>query len=164
MKNESESRSVVSDSLRPHGLYIPRNSPGQNPGVSSLSLLQGIFPTQGLNPGLPHYRRILYQLSQKSTGQVSLKKKKIREVRHSNLRILHLCCHADFHLVPGATLSSLNRRKNSELSLLVFFLYLLPERIFLHHPLHIVSPCSFHSHCSLLLKCFLFTCFSREAI
>ena len=39
------------------------NSPGQNIGVGSLSLLQGIFPTQGLNPGLPHCRRILYRLS-----------------------------------------------------------------------------------------------------
>ena len=59
----SESRLVVSDSLRPHGLYSPWNSLGQNTGVGSLSLLQGIFPTQGSNPGLPHYRRILYQLS-----------------------------------------------------------------------------------------------------
>ena len=38
------------------------NSPGQNTGVGSLSLLQGIFPTQGLNPGLPHCRRILFCL------------------------------------------------------------------------------------------------------
>ena len=60
---ESENRSVVSDSLRPHGLYSPWNSPGQNTGVGSLSLLQGIFPTQGLNPGLPHCRQILYWLS-----------------------------------------------------------------------------------------------------
>ena len=58
-----KSRSVMSDSLRPHGLYSPWNSTGQNTGVGSLSLLQGIFPTQGLNPGLPHCRRILYQLS-----------------------------------------------------------------------------------------------------
>ena len=36
----SESRSVVSSSLRPHGLYSPWNSPGQNTGVGSLSLLQ----------------------------------------------------------------------------------------------------------------------------
>ena len=50
---ESGSRSVVSDCLRPHGLYSPWNSPGQNTGVGSLSLLQGIFPTQGSNPGLP---------------------------------------------------------------------------------------------------------------
>ena len=40
----------------------PWNSLGQNTGVDSLSLLQGIFPTQGSNPGLPHCRRILYQL------------------------------------------------------------------------------------------------------
>ena len=44
---ESESHSVMSDSLRPHGLYSPWNSPGYNTGVGSLSLLQGIFPTQG---------------------------------------------------------------------------------------------------------------------
>ena len=61
----SESCSVVSDSLWPHGLYSLWNSPGQNTRVGSLSLLQGIFPTQGLNPGLPHWRRILYQLSHK---------------------------------------------------------------------------------------------------
>ena len=56
-----ESRLVMSDSLQPHG-YSPWNSPGQNTGVGSLSLLQGIFPTQGLNPGLSHCRGILYQL------------------------------------------------------------------------------------------------------
>ena len=42
---------------------LSRDSPGQNTGVGSLSLLQGIFPTQGSNGGLPHCRRILYQLS-----------------------------------------------------------------------------------------------------
>ena len=63
--SESESRSVVSDSLQPHGLYSPWNSPGQNTGVGSLSLLQGIFSTQGSNPGLPHCRQILYQLSRR---------------------------------------------------------------------------------------------------
>ena len=47
----------------PHGLYSPWNSPGQNMGVGSLSLLQGIFPTQGSNSGLPHCRQILYLLS-----------------------------------------------------------------------------------------------------
>jgi len=41
---ESESCSVMSDSLGPHGLYSPWNSPGQNTGVGGLSLLQGIFP------------------------------------------------------------------------------------------------------------------------
>ena len=57
----SESPSVMSDSLRPHGQYRPWNSPGQNTGIPSL--LQGIFPTQGSNPGTPHCRQILYQLS-----------------------------------------------------------------------------------------------------
>ena len=42
----------------------PRNSPGQNTGVGSCLVLQGIFPTQELNPSLPHCRQILYQLSQ----------------------------------------------------------------------------------------------------
>ena len=69
-KPESESRSVVSNSLRPHGLYSPWNSPGRNIGVGSLSLLQGIFPTQGSNPGIPHCRWILYQLSHKGSPRV----------------------------------------------------------------------------------------------
>ena len=45
------------DSLQPHRLYSPWNCPGHNPGVGSLSLLQGIFPTQGLNPDLLQFRR-----------------------------------------------------------------------------------------------------------
>ena len=43
-KRMCESRSVLSDSLQPHGLYSPQNSPGQNTGVGSLSLLQGLYP------------------------------------------------------------------------------------------------------------------------
>ena len=74
---ESVSCSVMSDSWRPHGLQLARllcpwNSPGKNTGVSSYSLLQGIFLTQGLNPGLPHCMQILYSLSHqgspKNTG------------------------------------------------------------------------------------------------
>ena len=45
-----------------HGIF-----PGQNTGVGSLSLLKVIFPIQGLNPSLPHCRRILYQLSHKGS-------------------------------------------------------------------------------------------------
>ena len=67
-EGQSESRPVMSDSLQPHGLYSPRNSPGQNTGVGSL--LQGIFPTQGSNPGLPHCRRILNQLSHKGSPRI----------------------------------------------------------------------------------------------
>ena len=43
----------------------------KNPGVGSLSLLQGIFPIQGSNPGLPHCRRILYQLSHQGSLKLS---------------------------------------------------------------------------------------------
>ena len=60
--------SVMSDSLRPHGLWptrllVPWNSPGKNTGVGSHSLLQRIFLTQGSNLGLPHSRQIPYCLS-----------------------------------------------------------------------------------------------------
>ena len=57
--SESESHSVMSSSFQPHGLYSPWNSPGQNTEVCSLSLPQGIFPTQGSNPGVLHCRQIL---------------------------------------------------------------------------------------------------------
>ena len=63
----SESCSVVSDSLQPHGLCSLWTSPGQNTGVGSLSLLQEIFPTQGSNIGLLHCGQILYQLSPKGS-------------------------------------------------------------------------------------------------
>ena len=60
----------MSNSLWPHGLYSLWNSPDQNIGVGSLSLLQGIFPTQGLNLGLPRCGRILYQLSRKGSPKI----------------------------------------------------------------------------------------------
>ena len=60
--------SVVSDSWWPHGLessrlLCPSNFPGRNSGVGCHSRFQGIFPTQGSNPGLLHCRQILHQLS-----------------------------------------------------------------------------------------------------
>ena len=63
--SESKSHSVLSNSLQPHERYSPWNSPGQNTGVGNCSLLQENIPTQGSNPGLPHCRCILYQLSHK---------------------------------------------------------------------------------------------------
>ena len=60
----------MSDSLRPHGLYSPWNSPGQNTGVDSCSLLQGIFPTQKSNSGLLHCRWILYQPSHQGSPRI----------------------------------------------------------------------------------------------
>ena len=54
-----------------HGMYSPWDSPGQNTGVSSLCLLQGIFPTQESNPGLLHCRRIFFTgWATKSTKQL----------------------------------------------------------------------------------------------
>ena len=58
-----DSHSVMVDSLWRHGLYNPWNSPDLNTGMGSCFLLQGIFLTQRLNPGCPHCRQILYQLS-----------------------------------------------------------------------------------------------------
>ena len=65
-----ENHSVVPDSSWPHGLHSPWNSAVQNSGVGSLFLLQGIFPTEGLNPGLPHCRPILHQLSHKGSPRI----------------------------------------------------------------------------------------------
>ena len=56
--------------VTPWTVYSPWNSPGQNTGVGSLSLLQGIFPTQGSNLGLLHCRQILYQLSHKGNSRI----------------------------------------------------------------------------------------------
>ena len=53
-----------------HELYSPWNSPGQNTGVSRPSLFQGIFPTQGSNPGLPHCRWILNQLRHQGSPRI----------------------------------------------------------------------------------------------
>ena len=67
---ESESCSVVSDSLWPLGPYSPWNSPDQNSGMGSLSFLQGILPTQGSNPSLLHCSWILHQLSHKGNPSI----------------------------------------------------------------------------------------------
>ena len=61
-KGERESPSVVSDSSQPHRLYSPWDSPGESTGEEPFPPPGGL-PTQGSNPGLPHCRRILYQLS-----------------------------------------------------------------------------------------------------
>ena len=69
VKSESKSHSVVSDSLQSHG-NSPWNSLGQNTGVGSLFLLQGIFPTQRSNLGLPRCRQILHQLSHQGSPRI----------------------------------------------------------------------------------------------
>ena len=76
VESESESCSVVSISLRPHGLYSPWNSPGQNTRVGNLSLLQEVFPTQESNQGLLHSRQILYQLSYEGSPEAPYSRSK----------------------------------------------------------------------------------------
>ena len=66
-KSESVSHLIMSDFLQPHRLqptraFCPWNSPGKNTRVGCYSLPQGTFLTQGLNPGLLHFRQILYCL------------------------------------------------------------------------------------------------------
>ena len=65
-----EGRSVSCDSLQPHELRSPWNYPAQNTRVGMCSLLQLIFPTQGLNPGLLHCGRVLYQLSHQGSPRI----------------------------------------------------------------------------------------------
>ena len=69
------SRSVMSNSLwppwmQPTRLSVPGDSPGKNTGVGCHALLQGIFPTQGSNPGLLHCRQILYRLSHQGSPRI----------------------------------------------------------------------------------------------
>ena len=93
---ESESCSVMCDSLQPHGLQGPWNSSGQDTRVGSCSLLQKIFPTHGLNPGLPHCRRILYQLSQQGSPRilewVAYPFSSVFLTQESNWGLLHCRC------------------------------------------------------------------------
>ena len=61
---------VQSPGLQPTILLCPCDSPGKNTGVGCHFLLQGIFPNQGLNPGLLHCRWILYQLSHQGSPRI----------------------------------------------------------------------------------------------
>jgi len=75
MQSQSESRSLISDSLQPLGLYptrllCPWKLPGKNTGMGSHFPLWGIFPTQGSNPGLLHFRQILYCLSHQGSPRI----------------------------------------------------------------------------------------------
>ena len=87
--DESENHSVVSDS-------------GQNTGVGRLSLPQGIFQTQGLNPGLPYCRWILYQLSHKGSPYRPDEKNfvnnecQIQQTKYVNCHFQHLGINFDF--------------------------------------------------------------------
>jgi len=82
-----------SDSLQPHRLHSPWNSPGQNTGMGSLSFLQGVFPIQGSNPGLPHCRQIINQLSHQGIPQYKIESLKINKNIWSFLWQGKLCAY-----------------------------------------------------------------------
>ena len=146
---KSESRSVMSDTLWPHELYRPWNSPGQNAGVGSHSLLQEIFPTQGSNPGLLHCRQILFQLSHRRSPYKlgSLQQNTIlSQFSHSFLIVLE-GESAKSRCWPGFTLGKLQGRV-----LLGFFQH--PVAFLRVWPCHALSASVF-TWPSLLHVCFL---------
>ena len=82
------------------------NSPGQNTGVGSLSLLQGIFPTQGSSPGILHCRQILYQLSHKGSPKCVYTVPNIKI--NINTITLCICNYLYLHKVPSHNLVHFN--------------------------------------------------------
>ena len=91
---ERESHSVLSDSLWPHALYSPWNSPCQNTEVGRSP---GDLPNPGLNWGLLHYRRILYLLSHQGSPSFLT-----RESSHLNLDSWQEIRHLSESLIPGS--------------------------------------------------------------
>ena len=117
---ENESCSVVSTCLWHHRLYSPWNSPGQNNGVGSLSLLQGIFPTQGLKLGLPHCRWILYHLSHQG------KEKWSSSVVSDSLRPM------DYSL-PGSSVHGIFQARVLERGAIAFWQEIISQNIEIAH-------------------------------
>jgi len=68
------------DCSRP-GSSVHGDSPGKNTGVRCHALLQGIFPTPGSNPGLPHCREILYNLSHQGSPLIQTTMYKINKLQ-----------------------------------------------------------------------------------
>ena len=103
---ESVSHSVVSDSLRPLALQptrlpCPWNSPGKSTGEGCHSLLQGIFPTQGPDPRLPHCRQILYNLSHQGLCGISHITHLPHYVTHSKHLNISSHNHRDYFALIG---------------------------------------------------------------
>ena len=95
--------SGMSDCVQPYGLLLPTrllcpwDSPGKNTGVGCHALLQGIFPTQGLNLHLLHCRRILYhwatreaQIPSSDASKFPISQKNRKEKRTDSITLAHL--------------------------------------------------------------------------
>ena len=137
----------MSDSLWPHGLYRPWNSPGQNTEVGSFSLLQGIFPTQGSNSGLPHCRQILLPAEPpgkpKNTGVGSLSLlQRNFPTQESNQGLLH-CRQILYQLSYGGSPLNIEVPQKFALNSLHF------REFFLGDCIH---SCGFSFHLSLTCK------------
>ena len=101
----------MSDSLRPHRLgptrlLCPWDFPGNSTGVDCHFLLQGIFPTQGSNPGLPHCRQTLYRLSHQGSPIRTKVKLKLRllvgRLPYSSDGKESACNAGDLGMTPGS--------------------------------------------------------------
>ena len=88
----------------PPGFSVHGDSPGKNTGVGCHALLQGIFPTQGSNPGLPHCRRILYRLNHQGSPHLFSCRNKMRKYRPHSAPVCLLVTLANWNLaqVHGA--------------------------------------------------------------
>ena len=82
----------------PPGTSIHGDSPGKNIGVDCHALLQGIFPTQGLNPGLPHCRQLLYHLSHQGSPSDDC-----RPLLYSVTQSCLTLCNAMGYSLPGSS-------------------------------------------------------------
>ena len=82
----------------PPGSSVHGDSPGKNTGVGCQALLQGIFPTQGSNSGLPHCRRILYQLSHQGSPR-SWQGQSWGGPKEADICLLRTCLHHDFQVL-----------------------------------------------------------------
>ena len=118
----SESHSVVTDSLQPRGLYSPWNSPGQNTGVGSLSLLQGIFPAQGIEPRSPTLQvdslpaETQGKPKNAGVGNLSLLQRIFltQESNHGVLRCRQIPCQLSYQGSPWRVFSSVSRSVMSD--------------------------------------------------
>ena len=84
----------------PSGSSVHGDSPGKNMGVGCHALLQGIFPTQGLNPGLPHCRWILYCLSQFICLDLPLRQRVLFVAYFYIFLWAEFLTHNFFHMTP----------------------------------------------------------------
>ena len=114
------SHSVMSNCLQLQGLQlldssVHGNSPGKNIGVACHDLLQGIFPTQRQNPGLPHCRRILYHLSRQGSPYIHI---------HTHVQSdAHIHLYPHKHICPkkeNYTKNTVSFKKNYQASQMMF--------------------------------------------